>query len=293
MSVKAVGADARGAMIQTPARQAMRRLRKNKLAIVGGITLALLILLVVFGPLLSSYNPTGISLGEKLKGPSLKHPLGTDTLGRDLLTRLMHGGRISLAIGLASALLAMSFGTLVGVLAGYYGGIVDSLLMRVTDLVLTIPTLPLLMVMGAMFNPSPTLLVVMISVFNWTTTARLVRSQFLVLRTLDYARSARAVGCSNFRLIFHHLLPNAIGAIVVTATLTVGRAIIFESTMSYLGVGINPPTASWGNMLQDAQRTMSQSPITAIAPGVFILLTVLAINFLGDGLDDALAPKRS
>lgn len=278
--------------MRSPTRQAMHRFRKNKLAIIGGVMLVLLILLVVIGPMLSGFNPNAISLSEKLQTPSAKHLLGTDALGRDLLTRLMYGGRISLAIGLASAALAMTFGTLVGSIAGYYSKGIDAVLMRLTDLIITIPTLPLLMVMGSVFKPSPMLLVVMISVFNWTSTARLVRSRFLVLRTLDYARSARAIGCKNGRIIFHHLLPNSIGAIIVTATLTVGRAIIFESTLSYLGVGINPPMASWGNMLQDAQRTMNRSPITAIAPGVFILLTVLAINFLGDGLDDAFDPKR-
>ena len=278
--------------VRTPAQQALRRFRKNKIAMIGAVLLILLALFVVIGPFLSHYDPNANDLFSILNKPSSEHLLGTDDMGRDLLTRLMYGGRISLAIGLVSAIISMVLGSLVGALAGYYGGIVDGVLMRLTDLILTIPTLPLLMVCGAVFKPSPPFLVVMISLLNWMSTARLVRSKFLTLRTLDYAKAAQAIGARNGRIIFRHLLPNSLGAIIVTATLTVGRAIIMESTLSFLGVGINPPTASWGNMLQDASSTMTRAPLTAIAPGILILLTVLAINFLGDGLDDALDPKR-
>ena len=279
-------------VVRTPAEQAWRRFRKNRLAMTGGGLLIFLVLFVVIGSLVTPYNPDLVDLMNIRAMPSLGHPLGCDDLGRDLLTRLLFGGRISLAVGLASALLSMTLGTLIGTLAGYFGGWVDALMMDFTDIVLTIPTLPLLMVVGAVFKPSPIFLVVMISVLNWTTTARLVRSRFLTLRTLDYARAARAIGARNGRIIFFHLLPNSLGAIVVTATLSVGRSIIMESTLSYLGCGINPPTASWGNMLQSAQSTMATAPLTAIAPGALILLTVLAFNFLGDGLDDAIDPRR-
>ena len=250
-----------------------------------------LILFVFIGSVVSPYNPDMVDLMSIRAKPSGKHWLGCDDLGRDLLTRLLHGGRISLAVGLASALLSMTLGTFIGALAGFYGGKLDAILMRFTDLVLTIPMLPLLMVVGAVFKPSPIFLVVMISLLSWTKTARLVRSRFLSLRTLDYVKAARAIGAKNRRIIFNHLLPNSLGAIVVTATLAVGRAIITESTLSYLGCGINPPTASWGNMLQSAQSTMTSAPLTAIAPGMMILLTVLAFNFLGDGLNDAIDPK--
>ena len=164
--------------------------------------------------------------------------------------------------------------------------------MRFTDLVLTIPSLPLLMVMGLIFKPSPAFLVVMIALLMWPSSARLVRSRFLTLRELDYMKAARATGESDIRMILTHLLPNSLDVIVVTATLSVGNSIIMESTLSFLGCGINPPTASWGNMLQNAQNTMATAPLTAIAPGLMILLTVLAFNFLGDGLADATDPKR-
>ncbi|MCI8594050.1 MAG: ABC transporter permease [Oscillospiraceae bacterium] len=281
-----------GAPVRTPTQQALRRFRKNRIAMLGAVILIVLVVFVIVGPLFAKYDPNANDLFAILKKPSAEHLLGTDSMGRDLLTRLMYGGRISLAIGLATSVFSMAIGSLIGALAGYYGGVTDSLLMRLTDLFLTIPTLPLLMVFGAVFKPSPLLLVVLISVLNWTTTARLVRSKFLTLRTLDYAKAAQAIGAKNSRIILHHLLPNSLGAIIVTATLTVGRAIIMESTLSFLGVGINPPTASWGNMLQSASSTMTRAPLTAIAPGILILLTVLAINFLGDGLDDALDPKR-
>ena len=279
-------------LVRTPAQQAWRRFRRNRLAMTGVGMLAFLVLFVVIGSLVTPYDPNLVDLMSIRQKPSSAHLLGTDELGRDLLTRLLYGGRISLSVGLASALLSMSLGTLIGAIAGYFGGWVDAAMMDFTDVVLTIPTLPLLMVVGAVFKPSPMLLVVMISILHWTTTARLVRSRFLTLRTLDYTRAARAIGARSGRIILLHLLPNSLGAIVVTATLSVGRSIIMESTLSYLGCGINPPTASWGNMLQKAQSTMADAPLTAIAPGVMILLTVLAFNFLGDGLDDAIDPRR-
>ncbi len=280
-------------LVRTPSQQAWLRFRKNKLAITGAGMLIVLVLFVLIGCLVTPYDPDMVDLMAIRGKPSASHWLGCDDLGRDLLTRLLFGGRISLAVGLASALLSMTLGAFIGAISGFFGGWIDSLMMQLTDLVLTIPALPLLMVMGAVFKPSPMFLVVMISALNWTKTARLVRSRFLTLRTLDYTKAARAIGAKDGRIILHHLLPNSLGAIIVTATLSVGRSIIMESTLSYLGCGINPPTASWGNMLQGAQSTMTTAPLTAIAPGAMILLTVLAFNFLGDGLDDAIDPKRS
>lgn len=280
-------------VIRSPFQQAMIRFRKNKLAMVGSIIITMLILFVAIGPFFSKFDPNKVDLFNVFLKPSSNQILGTDELGRDIFTRLMHGGRVSLAIGVISALIAISLGTLIGSLSGYYGGIIDTILMRFTDLILTIPSLPLLMILGGIFKPNPVLLVFMISILNWMATARLVRSKFLTLRTLDYVKAARAIGCKNGRIIFSHLLPNSLGPIIVTATLTVGRAIISESTLSFLGVGINPPTASWGNMLQSAQSNMTTAPWMAIAPGLMILTTVLAINFLGDGLNDAFDPKRN
>ena len=278
--------------MRTPFQQAVRRFRKNVIARVGLGILAVLLLIVIFGPMLMSYDPNAVDLMSVNAKPSAAHLLGCDDLGRDLLTRLLYGGRISMAVGLTSAMLSIALGSLIGSLAGFYGGIVDGLLMRFTDLVLTIPSLPLLMVMGLIFKPSPAFLVVMIALLMWPSSARLVRSRFLTLRELDYMKAARATGESDIRMILTHLLPNSLDVIVVTATLSVGNSIIMESTLSFLGCGINPPTASWGNMLQNAQNTMATAPLTAIAPGLMILLTVLAFNFLGDGLADATDPKR-
>jgi peptide/nickel transport system permease protein len=293
--VKAAGkSDGRGEAVISPGKQALRRFLKNKLALIGTAVLVFLILFVLLGPATWNVDPNETNTTSTYQMPMTgNYPLGTDELGRDVLARIMSGGRVSLSIGLASAVVAICLGTLIGALAGYYGKIIDSILMRFTDLAMTIPSLPLLIVLGGMIGPSPGLLVVLISILNWMGTARLVRSRFLTLRTLDYIKAAQAVGCKNGRIIFKHLLPNTLGPIIVTATLTVGRAIIMESTLSFLGVGINPPTATWGNMLQSAQTAMTRTPWLAILPGMMILLTVLSINFLGDGLNDALDPRQS
>ena len=282
-------------IVISPKKQALTRFVKNKLAIVGTVLLAILILFVVAGPLFWDAEPNRTNVLITFRAPFAmpEHPLGTDELGRDILARLMAGGRVSLTIGLASAFFAIAFGTLIGALAGYYGKFVDSVLMRFTDIAMTIPPLPLLIALGGVFSPSPMLLIFLISILYWMTTARLVRSRFLTLRTLDYVKAAKAVGCKNGRIIFKYLLPNSLGPIIVSTALTVGRAIIMESTLSFLGVGLNPPTASWGNMLQVARVNMVRMPSLAIIPGMLILLTVLAINFLGDGLNDALDPKQS
>ena len=280
------------AVVRSPFQQALHRFRRNHIAKIGLGMIVVLILIVIIGPFLMQYDPDAVDLMHVKAMPSAEHLLGCDDLGRDLLTRLLYGGRISMAVGLTSALLSIMLGSLIGALAGYYGGIVDGLLMRFTDLVLTIPTLPLLMTLAVIFKPSPIFLVIMIALLMWPSSARLVRSRFLTLRELDYIKAARATGESDARMILTHLLPNSLDVIIVTATLSVGNSIIMESTLSFLGCGINPPTASWGNMLQNAQSTMATAPLTAIAPGLMILLTVLAFNFLGDGLDDAIDPKR-
>ena len=280
------------AVVRSPFQQAVHRFRRNHIAKIGLVMIVILILIVIIGPFLMQYDPDAVDLMNVKAKPSAEHLLGCDEIGRDLLTRLLYGGRISMAVGLTSALLSIMLGSFIGALAGYYGGIVDGLLMRFTDLVLTIPTLPLLMTLAVIFKPSPIFLVIMIALLMWPSSARLVRSRFLTLRELDYIKAARATGESGARMILTHLLPNSLDVIIVTATLSVGNSIIMESTLSFLGCGINPPTASWGNMLQNAQSTMATAPLTAIAPGLMILLTVLAFNFLGDGLDDAIDPKR-
>lgn len=275
-------------------RRVVRRFLKRKLAVIGAIFLVLLGLAVIFGPLLSpySYDYQDFDL-LGMPGPmSAEHWLGTDELGRDAMTRLLHGGRVSLAVGLAGALIASVVGTLVGAVSGFYRGIPDVFLMRFTDVMMSIPTLPLVLLLSGLFRPSPPLLVAIVGILIWMGTARLVRSQFLALREREFVEAARALGASGPRLMFRHILPNAIGPITVSATLAVGSAIMLESALSFLGFGIQPPVPTWGNLLNSASSWLSQAPWLAIPPGLCILFTVLAVNFLGDGLRDAMEPRE-
>ncbi|WP_127754449.1 ABC transporter permease [Devosia sp. 1566] len=275
-------------------RRVIRRFLKRRLAVVGAVFLVLLGLAVTFGPMVSpySYDYQDFEL-LGMPGPmSAEHWLGTDELGRDALTRLLHGGRVSLAVGLAGAMIAGIVGTLVGAVSGFYRGIPDVLLMRFTDVMMSIPTLPLVLLLSGLFRPSPPLLVAIVGILIWMGTARLVRSQFLALREREFVEAARALGASGPRLMFRHILPNAIGPITVASTLAVGSAIMMESALSFLGFGIQPPVPTWGNLLNSASSWLSQAPWLAIPPGLLILFTVLAVNFLGDGLRDAMEPRE-
>jgi len=220
------------------------------------------------------------------------HPLGTDELGRDALARVVHGGRISLAVGLASALVATVLGTLVGALSGFYRGLMDSALMRFTDIMLSIPLLPLVILLAGMLRPNVPFLIAIIGGLTWMGTARLVRSQFLALREREFVEAARALGVGGTRLIVRHILPNAIGPITVSATLAVGNSILLESALSFLGFGVQPPIPTWGNLLNNASPWLSVAPWLAIPPGLCIFTTVLSVNFVGDGLRDALEPRE-
>jgi peptide/nickel transport system permease protein len=275
-------------------RRVRKRFLRHKPAVFGLCFLVLMAIVVVFGPLVLPY---GFDQQDYdligLPGPmNAEHWLGTDQLGRDATTRLIYGGRVSLAVGLAGALVATFLGTLIGALAGFYRGWVDTILMRFTDIMLSIPPLPLVLLLSSLFRPSPPLLVGIIGGLIWMGTARLVRSQFLALREREFVEAARALGASGPRLIVRHILPNAIGPITVAATLAVGSAIMTESALSFLGFGILPPTPSWGNLLNAASPWLSTAPWLAIAPGLCILLTVLSVNFLGDGLRDAMEPRE-
>ncbi|MGH7755642.1 MAG: ABC transporter permease, partial [Vulcanimicrobiaceae bacterium] len=226
------------------------------------------------------------------------HILGTDENGRDLLARLMYGARISLTVALAAVLMEIVIGTVLGAIAGYYGGWIDYAIMRMTDVFLSIPLLPLLLVLTAIVSASSSkaalgfgVIVIIIGALSWPPVARLVRASFLSLREKEFAEAARALGNRDARIIFRHLLPNAVAPIIVQATLDVANVIITESALSFLGLGIQPPTASWGNMLANAQANMAIAPWVAIFPGLCILVTVLSINYLGDGMRDALDPK--
>jgi peptide/nickel transport system permease protein len=217
--------------------------------------------------------------------------MGTDQLGRDQATRILYGGRVSLAVGLASALIATFLGTLVGALAGYFGKWVDSALMRFTDVMLSIPLLPLVIALSGFLRPSLPMLVGIIGGLGWMGTARLVRGQFLSLRGAEFVEASRALGSGHSRIMFRHILPNAIGPIVVSTTLAVGSAIIVESALSFFGLGVQPPTPTWGNLLTGSSDWLETAPWLAAFPGLFILITVLSVNFLGDGLRDALDPR--
>ena len=285
---------------------AWRRFRRHKLAM---LSLLVIILLFVysFGGVLfyseadANFNDTSL----RLEGPSAEHPFGTDTVGRDILARTIYGGQISLLIGLTAVLVQLVIGILIGAISGYYGGLVDSLLMRFTEAVLTIPSLFLLLVMakffggripnitafGRTFSGSVIVIILIIGLTSWPRLARIVRAEFLSLKENEFVLAARATGTPNRQIIFRHILPNTVAPIVVTATLAVAGAIISEAYISFLGLGVQPPTATWGNMITGATNYIEDAPWLWIFPGIFILLTVLSINFVGDGLRDALDPR--
>jgi peptide/nickel transport system permease protein len=279
---------------------AWRHYRRHKLALLGTCVLLALILGALFLPLVTRYDPGKTRILEQYLAPSLQHPMGTDGLGRDMLVRSMAGGRVSLSIGLFAMLLAITFGTLIGSLAGYYGGLLDNLLMRLADIMLTMPTLFIAILLTQLLRAGvvPGLkagimpIILVVAVTSWMSVARLVRASFLSLRKRDFVTAAQMVGARNFRIMLRHILPNAISPIIVAATLRVGAAIITESGLSYLGFGVQPPTPTWGNMLQHAQSELDYAPWTAIFPGLFIFLTVISVNYIGDGLRDALDPHH-
>ncbi|UCH60206.1 MAG: ABC transporter permease [Anaerolineales bacterium] len=282
-----------------------RRFRRHKMAIFGAVTLILLFIYSIGGALIFPESYANFAdTPLRLTAPNLQHPFGTDTIGRDVLARTIYGGQISLMIGMLAVLIEVVLGILVGALAGYYGGIVDSILMRITEAMLNIPEIFLLIVMakffggeipevdlfGRTFSGSVIVIVLIIGLTSWMYLARIVRAQFLSLKENDFVLAARATGTSNFEIIFRHILPNSIAPIIVSATLGVANAILAEAYISFLGLGVQPPTATWGNMLDGANNYLESAPWLWFFPGLLILLTVLSINFLGDGLRDALDP---
>ena len=284
------------------------RFLKHRLAVGSLLILLVLGLLALGAPLvehLLGLNSEAANLFQRNQPPSLEHPLGTDEIGRDLLARLLQGGRVSLAIAVVAALASAVIGTTIGAVAGYYGGRLDALLMRFTDGVISLPLLPLLIVLAAIdlsklgIPPSVTQseevnlyrIILIISLFGWTTVARLVRAETMTLKQREFVRAAIAQGATAGRIMRVHILPNAISPIIVATTLSVGNIILFESVLSFLGLGIQPPIASWGNMLTNAQELIWSTPQLAIWPGLLIFVTVIAFNLLGDGLQDALDPR--
>jgi peptide/nickel transport system permease protein len=271
---------------------AWRRFKRHKLAVASAIVLIVIALLAIFAPLFTKYSFEEQDLTSTLQGPSWSHFFGTDTLGRDQFTRVMYGGRVSLAVGIAVALSATVIGTVIGAVAGYYGGKADNLLMRVTDLFLSIPFLVVLILGSLLLGGRIIDIVIVLSLFFWMPDARIVRGIFLSLKEKEFVEAARASGASNRRIIFNEMLPNAMGPIIVATTLSVAAAILTESVLSFLGFGIQPPTPTWGNLLDAAKNLSVSAPWLLIFPGVAILITVLCVNFLGDGLRDALDPQQ-
>ncbi|MBR0659400.1 ABC transporter permease [Neoroseomonas oryzicola] len=286
-----------------PWQEAWRRFRKHRLAVISGVVLLALILAVVIGPLVWAVPIDEIDFTARLQGPSWEHPLGTDDLGQDLLARILYGGRISLAVGFAAMAVAIFVGVLVGAVAGMAGGKVDVALMWLTDLFLSLPQLPLLLLIIYLFRDTLTglvglelgvfiLIVAVIGGFRWMPVARLVRAQFLSLREKEFVEAARALGASRGRLVLRHILPNALGPVIVAASIDVAAAILAESTLSFLGLGFPPDVPTWGRLLFDAKDNLDFAPHWALFPGMAIFLTVLSINYIGDGLRDALDPRR-
>ena len=293
---------------QRPTLLVWHRLLRHRLAQASLVFLAIVLALALAAPLLAELrgvDPSATDLFRRFEPPSAEHWLGTDDLGRDLFQRLLDGGRVSLLVGMSGALLSAILGALIGVVAGYLGGRLDSVLMRFTDGVIALPLLPLLIVLAAL-DPAKIgiperiahseafslyRIVLIVSLTGWTTAARLVRAETLSLKARDFTRAARALGARPVRIMLRHILPNAMGSLVVSTTMVAGTLILLESTLSFLGLGIQPPEASWGNMLTGAQDFLQDAPLLALWPGLLIFLTVIAFNVLGDGLQDALDPR--
>jgi len=290
----------------TPAQIAFRRFVRHRMALIGFGILVALILYVIMGAFLFTEEEANyVDLRNRLSPPSAEHPFGTDLGGRDILARTIYGGQISIIIGILAVVISVTVGVLIGAISGYFGGIIDSLLMRFTEAMFNIPQLFLLIVLAKFFaTEAPTLkflgrtfsgsVVVIIAVIgfdSWMYLARIVRSNFLSLKEQEFVTAAHATGASDFSIIFEHILPNTMAPIIVSATLEVANAILAEAYISFLGMGVQPPTPTWGNMLNEAYNRLESAPWMWFFPGTFILLIVLAINFVGDGLRDALDPR--
>jgi peptide/nickel transport system permease protein len=277
-----------------------KRFKRHRGAIAGAVIFGILIALTILA-FLSPFDPEKSDLQDKFQAPSVSHILGTDALGRDLLTRILYGGRISLAVGGIAVAIALLIGVPIGALAGYYGGRVDAILMRFTDAFLSLPPFLVLILLAAilreveipLFQRNGVLTIsFVIGILSWMTFARLVRAAFLTLREMDYVSAARALGSSDRRIILGHILPNGIGVVIVEATLQLGYAIIQEAGLSFLGFGIQQPTPSWGNLINTAQDHFIKYPWLAIFPGLMIFLTIISVNYIGDGLRDAFDPYK-
>lgn len=269
-----------------------RRFRANRAAVVGGVIIVLLCIIAVLAPWIAPHDPNFPYPGMRGKPPSLEHWMGFDHIGRDLLSRMIYGARIALVVALASTAISLVIGVAVGAVAGYFGGWTDSLLSRITDTLMAFPLLALLIVLSAVLGPSLTNTILIIGVSTWARFARVVRADVLALKQTDFVIAARAVGVNPIRIIARHMMPNVLGPVIVLATLGIGGIIILESSLSFLGLGIQPPTSSWGGTLADGRALIRQYPHITYFPGLMIFITVLAFNLFGDGLRDALDPRE-
>ena len=272
----------------SPGRDAWHRLRKNRLAVAGGVVLLALAAASVLGPWLSPYTYHQINLDRAFTPPSAAHWLGTDQLGHDLLVRVLYGGRISLGVGLCATFVALTIGVVYGAVAGYAGGRVDGFMMRIVDIIYALPFTIFVILLMVFFGRNIVLLFVAIGAVEWLTMARIVRSQVMALKKMEYIEAARALGLSNRRIIFRHMLPNALGPIIVYTTLTIPSVMLLEAFLSFLGLGVQPPMSSWGTLIKDGAEKMEEYWWLLVFPGGIFSLTLFSLNFLGDGLRDAL-----
>jgi peptide/nickel transport system permease protein len=278
---------------ESQAQRVLRRFLRHRLAVAGGVLVAVLLLMALAADFITPHNPLDLETGRRFIPPftDSSYVLGTDEMGRDLLSRLIYGGRISLVVGVAAMFATVVTGLVVGLIAGYYGGRVDNLLMRFTDTMLSFPQVFLLLVLAAFITPTVVSIALIIGFTSWMEVARIIRAQIKYIKEQDFVTAALALGASSRRIMFTELLPNAIAPVVVSATLNVANAVLMESYISFLGYGIQPPLASWGNMLTNAQAYFDTATYLAVFPGVMITMTVMGFNFLGDGLRDALDPR--
>jgi peptide/nickel transport system permease protein len=268
-----------------------RRFRRNRLAVAGAVVVAFLFIIAIAAPLISPYDPNEIDRAHILEPPGPEHPLGTDDLGRDVLSRMIYGSRISLSVGFVAVGIATIVGIFFGALSGYYGGWVDRIIMRFVDIMLSIPTFFLILAVIAFVGPSIWNIMVVIGLTSWMGVARLVRAEFLSLKEREFVLAERALGAGNMRIIFSHILPNSMAPVFVSAVLGVAAAILVESALSFLGIGVQPPTPSWGNILTLGKDNIEIAWWLSVFPGLAILITVLAYNLVGEGLRDALDPR--
>lgn len=274
-------------------RDAWHRLSKNKVAVFGGVTLIVLTIACIFGPLLSSYSYEDQNLNLGASGPSMSHWLGTDTLGRDLLVRLLVGGRISIGVGLCATFVALTIGVVYGATAGFFGGKIDAFMMRIVDIMYALPFTIFVILLMVFFGRNIVLLFVAIGAVEWLTMARIVRGQIMSIKKMEFIEAARSIGLGKRRIIFRHMIPNVLGPIIVYTTLTIPAVMLLEAFLSFLGLGVQPPLSSWGVLIKDGAEKMEEFWWLLVFPGTIFSLTLFSLNFLGDGLRDALDVQSS